>query len=149
MKEPTKLDYFDIISERKITRNGKDGKFDILVVRFKYQEYNDYIVKGEIQILLDELTNFGKILFGFKSSSLTEKVLFSGKHEIDVIFNKDTPPKRTKANEIIDLYFLKRHKFLYNLLKKRESNFEKQNLLSATENENNYYETDDDLDDDY
>jgi len=149
MKEPTKLDYFDIISERKITRNGKDGKFDILVVRFKYQEYNDYIVKGEIRILIDRLSNFGRLIFGFKSSSLTAKMLFEGKHEIDVIFNKDTPPKRTRANEIIDLYLLKRHKFLYNLLKKKEINFEKQNLLDAKENEDNYDYTDGDLDDDY
>jgi hypothetical protein len=145
MKEPTKLDYFDIISERKIVRKTDD----VLAIKFKYQEYTDYIVKGEIRISLDKLANFGKILFGLKSSSLTAKVLFFGKHEIDVTFNKDTPPKRTKANEIIDLYFLKRHKFLYNLLKQKETNFEKQNFLSAKENENNYYDTDDDLDDDY
>jgi len=147
VKEPTKLDHFKILSEYKVP--SKNGMYDDLIVRFEYQEYKDYIVNGEIHISLDRLTKIGRLLSGGKSSSLALKVLLFGRRGIDVTFDKNTPPKRTKADEIIYLYFLKRHKFLYSILKKKEANFEKQNLLSATENEDNYYETDDDLDDDY
>jgi hypothetical protein len=111
----TKLDHFKILYENRIKGHRIDN--DIIQVKFTYQEKNKYFVKGTLELTLNKLAPFGKIISGFKDSSLTLQFLTDLSPDYSVDFDKDTPPLKIQPQDIYKLYMLKKHPLLFKIKK--------------------------------